>query len=116
MNKTDLLIYCDWLIDHNINTNALRVIIDYFGVGVVGMNQFGVDIGDINEFDGGDTSFTPDDGYGSGDDDGYGYGYWGGDGLGDNGDGYGYGYGGDFGSSLSSWYGLGYGFDMESDE
>lgn len=93
MDKTDLLIYCDWLTDNNIDPYMLRTIISHIDYGIIGINRLGTDIGNNNDYGDGGGGYGYDGG------DGYGGGYSSsdsdGDGYGDCGTyGHGYGYGG----------------------
>lgn len=99
MNKIDLLIYCDWLIDNSVNSDGLRIVVNRINHGIFGMNNLGVDISMGNNYDIIDKIGSGDiDGYGFGD--GIGYGCGNGDGSGDGyGDSASYGTGFDLGGN-----------------
>lgn len=102
VNRVDLFIYCDWLMDKGIDTDKLRIIVSCAGCGIIGVGQFGVDV--VSGDGCGDGSGFVDEYV-----DGFGYG----GGVG-RGDGSGY---GDCGSGYEDWNGGGYGcgFDLEFD-
>lgn len=91
MNKTDLLIYCDWLTDKNIDVNILRLISSHINNGIIGVNRLSIDI-NSDGYGYGDSGYCCDSGNGGigNNDGGFGYGNMYGNGAGD-GDGFGYG-------------------------
>lgn len=118
INKTDSFICCDWLEEQSIDSGLLRVIVGYVGDGVVGVNQFGVDVDDGDGFGAGDWYGGNGDGFGMGDcrNGGYGdggYGNWGGGGHGYDGDGSDYDLG--CGDGYGDYYGDGYGIGIDFD-
>lgn len=109
ISMTDILIYCDWLTDNNINSDLLRATVCHIDNGAIGVNRLGIDI-----------IYNNSSGFGNGDiyGNGYGYGdagvYGNDDGSVDgygSGDGFVHGYG--FGDSNHDGDGYGHGFDLE---